>query len=178
MALSGYKQFMQKPLKTIMGALSGMLVTTSALAANPTGFTFNYNVGTVITNYRAYGVAIQVWPGGVLQPQPAGTVIFGYWYVWDLGPVSGSGTVKCPPILVQKGTKASDEGILFIGSANDVGGDGTTVNWTHPVANMQVLIGKPNYDYVEIIEPDLTGIELFYGPAFSPFGWDLSPYLW
>src|SRR6266404_932864 len=117
---------MRNLVKTILGVLLGVLITMPVFAGNSGGFTFSYNVGTTVANYHAYGVAIQVYPHGILQPQPPGTVIFGYWYVWDLGPVSGTGTVTCPQVMTLKGQKAYDEGILYIASANDVGGDGRT----------------------------------------------------
>jgi hypothetical protein len=160
---------MRNILKTMLGVLFGVLITTPVLADKSGGFTFSYNVGTSVTNYHAYGVAIQVYPHGILQPQPPGTVILGYWYVWDLGPVSGTGTVNCPQVMTLKGERLYDRGILFIASAHDVGGDGSTAVFTHPVGDIQVIIGKPDYDYVEIIEPDDTGLQLYYGPAFSPF---------
>jgi len=49
------------------GKTSGGTTTTGA-------FTFNYNVGTTVQNYHAYGFACQV---GAVSTRPSGTVALG-----------------------------------------------------------------------------------------------------
>jgi hypothetical protein len=100
--------------------------------------------------------------------------------VWDLGSVTGTGTVNCPKPITPKGQPASDLGILFFADASDVGGDGRNAVFTHPVGDVQIYTPKwyNGNAFVGIIEPDGSGLTLYYGPPFLPFYWDLSPYLY
>jgi len=157
--------------------LSLLFVCSAAQAAshgsNPSnsGFTFNYNVGSTVTNYHAYALAIQIG-----FPQPANTVPFLNWYVWDLGPVSGSGSVFCPSQIPVKGTAQENKGFLFFADASDTGGQDNI----HPVAEATEYVPRVmNGDYiVDIIYSRSSGLILYDGPPFSPFAWDFSAYLW
>src|SRR5258708_39984594 len=86
------------------------------------GFTFSYNVGAVATSH-AYGVACQV---GYVSPQPKGTIVLENYWVWDLGPVTGTGKVTCPKPVVPKGQSSSVLGILLFANAADIGGQPIT----------------------------------------------------
>lgn len=152
--------------------------TTSGSGSGSTGtFTFTYNVGTV-ANYHVYGVACQV---GAVSPQPAGTVVLGRWWVWDLGPVTGIGTVACPKPITPKGQTASELGILLFADASDRGGQ----PFLNPVVDVQIFMPKwySGYASIEVIPPvdgdaDDSGIQLYWGLPFTPFSWDISAYLW
>ena len=142
-----------------------------------TAFSFTYNVGTV-TNYHAYGVAAQV---GYVSPQPAGTITLENFWVWDLGPVDGSGTVNCPKPVVAKGGTSGVLGILLFANASDVGGQPITC----PVVDVQIFTPRlyNGYASIEVITPkdgdaDDIGIQLYYNVPFTPFAWDISPYVW
>src|SRR5262249_26771298 len=107
---------------------------TSGGTTLTTVFSFNYNVGTV-TNYHAYGVAAQV---GYVATQPAGTIMLENFWVWDLGPVHGSGTVNCPKPLVTTGGTAGVLGIILFANKNDVGGQPST----HNIIDVQIFTPK------------------------------------
>lgn len=146
-----------------------------------TAFTFDYNVGTIGTNFHAYGVAGQV---GLID-QPANTSILIFWYVDDLGPVTGTGTVSCPAEELYPGT-----GILMIADADDIGGDGSSETNVNPIAMIEVSGGKHNQTAtIQIALPqdgdfDDPGVStnnypvLYNGPIFTPFSWDLSSWIW
>jgi hypothetical protein len=144
----------------------------------PTGaFTFTYNVGTV-ANYHVYGLACQV---GTVSPRPAGTLVLGNWWVWDLGPVSGTGIVSAPKPVVGKGQTSSVLGVLFFADASDIGGQA----FAYPVVDVQIYNPKwyNGYASIQVIPPidgdaDDSGIQLYYGKPFTPFSWDLSAYVW
>ncbi len=156
--------------------------------ADAPAFTFTYDIGTAVTNYHAYGYASQI---GYVLPQPAGTTNLVNWWVWDLGPVSGTGTVACPkPVQSSPDVK----GILFFASADDlcevwtnentqeISGPGTN---TFPIVQATVFTKKfyNGYASIQVITPkdddaDDVGIQLYWGPPFTPFGWDISPYVW
>src|SRR5258708_40347445 len=95
------------------------------------GFTFSYNVGTV-ANYHAYGVACQV---GYVSPQPKGTIVLENYWVWDLGPVTGTGKVACPKPVVPKGQSSSVLGLLLFANAAAIGAHATP----HPVVLARVF---------------------------------------
>lgn len=152
-------------------------LTFSAFAGKPTGengktgtaFTFNYNIGAV-TNYHAYGF---VCSAGFVSPQPANTVTLVNWWVTDLGPVSGSGTVACPNALVIRHQNSNVVGMLLFSDADNVA---IAPNYITPVA--MVILQTDGNVSIQVADPGGTGPEVFFGPFFSPFGWDLSPYLW
>ena len=151
-----------------------MALNLSALAGGttPSGFTFTYNVGTV-TNYHAYAVVSQVGSG----TQPRGTVVLGNWWVKDLGKAVGSATVTCPPPVTPKGTTSSVLGILLLANASDVGGK----PYTHPVVDVQIFTPKwySGNASIQIIQPGTdTGLQLYFAAPFTPFAWDLRPYVW
>lgn len=181
---------MKNSLKATLGViLTSALLITSALAAkaghhggggggswpSKTAFTFNYNVGTTATNYHAYGIAGQVG----LIPQPTNTVILVFWYVKDLGPVSGTGSVACPAELLYPST-----GILLFANASDTGGDGTQENYTNPIPMVQVTSGTATIQIAlphdnDSDDPGVGPYPVPYnGPVFSPFGWDLTQWVW
>jgi hypothetical protein len=143
----------------------------------PSGaFTFTYHVGTV-ANYHAYGLACQV---GALKSRPSGTLVLGKWWVWDLGPVTGMGTLSCPRPLATSGT-ASVLGVLFFADASDLGGQA----FAYPVVDVQIYNPRwyNGYASIEVITPadndsDDTGIQLYWGAPFTPFAWDISAYVW
>jgi hypothetical protein len=172
----------------ILAALSLVMASTFVVAGKTTGgggtppppsgaFTFTYNVGTV-ANYHAYGLACQV---GSVRSKPAGTVMLGNWWVWDLGPVSGIGSVACPRPVSIKGVTSSVLGVLFFACTSDVGGQ----KFLDPVVDVQIFApGWYNgYASIEVITPadtdsDDSGIQLYWGVPFSPFAWNLSAYVW
>ena len=174
-----------KRIKTLFG-LSLMIAFASPLLAGSSGgstttttgaFSFTYHVGTV-TNYHVYGVACQV---GAISPRPANTVVLGNWWVWDLGKVSGTGTVSCPKPVTPKGVVSSVLGILLFADAADVGGQA----YKTPVIDVQIFNAKwyNGYASVQVIPPvdgdaDDTGIQLYWGKPFTPFAWDISAYVW
>lgn len=140
-------------------------------------FTFSYNVGAV-ANYHVYGYACQV---GAVKPQPAGTVVLGNWWVWDLGAATGVGNVICPKPVVPKGQTSSVLGILFFANAADIGGH----PFVNPVIDVQIFTPKwyNGYASIEVMPPpdndsDDSGIQLYWGLPFHPFSWDLSAYVW
>ena len=161
-----------------------MLAFTSVVQAGKTtttqtqgAFTFTYNVGTV-TNYHAYGLACQV---GTVSPRPAGTVVLGNWWVWDLGRVTGTGTVTCSKPVVPKGQTSSIVGSLFFANAIDLGGKA----FVNPVVNVEIFTPKwyNGYASIAVMPPidndaDDSGIQLYWGLPFSPFAWDISPDVW
>jgi hypothetical protein len=164
-----------KAMKFLMGLSVMMAFTSSVLAGGTTtssGFTFSYKLGTV-TNYHAYAVVCQVGT----TTQPRGTVMLGSWWVKDLGKTAASGTVTCPPPVTPKGTSPSVLGILLFANAVDVGGQ----PYTHPVVDVQIFTAKwyNGYASIQVIQPVTdTGLQLYWGPPFSPFSWDLSPDVW
>ena len=172
--------------KILLG-LSLMMALTVSVQAGRTGggtppppsgaFTFTYNVGTV-ANYHVYGLACQV---GAVSTRPSGTVVLGKWWVWDLGPVSGVGTVGCPAPVVPKGQTSSILGALFFADAADVGGQA----FVYPVVDVQIYTPKwyNGYASIQVITPvdgdaDDSGIQLYWGLPFMPFKWDISAYVW
>ena len=169
---------------SIMAVACGSTVQAGKTSGNPPpppppsgAFTFGYNVGTA-ANYHAYGFACQV---GAVKPKPAGTVVLGNWWVWDLGPVTGAGTVNCPKPVVLKGQTSSVLGILFFANASDVGGQ----PFSNPVVDVQIFTPKwyNGYASIEVMPPpdndsDDSGIQLYWGVPFNPFVWDLSAYVW
>lgn len=167
-------------------ALSLMMAFTSVVHAGKTGgstggttggtttsggFTFQYNVGTVL-NYHAYGVAGQI--GSITQPR--GTLKLGQWYVWDLGAVAGVGTVTCPQPVTPKGQLPSCLGLLVFANKADVGGQA----FLHPSVDVEIFTPKwyNGYASIGVVAPDGTGTTLYWGLPFSPFAWDISAYLW
>jgi len=182
---------MKKLLTFVSILFLGIMLSSNIYSAgkppllSPTGtaFTFSYNVGTTVTNYHAYGMACQIV---FVTTQPSGTIILGEWYVWDLGKVTGTGTVVCPHLITPRGFPESEPGILFFADARDTGGDGTQI-FTHPIADVQIFNKKyyNGYASIEMIEPPLfpeldpsyTGLQIYWGPPFTPFYWDLSPYI-
>ena len=143
----------------------------------PSAFAFTYNVGAEV-NYHAYGLACQV---SNTTPRPAGTVVLGNWWVWDLGLVTGTGTVGCPAPVAVKGSTIYVRGVLFFAHVSDVGGQA----FTHPVVDVQIYTPKvySGYASIQVITPvdadaDDSGIQLYYGAPFTPFGWDISAYVW
>jgi hypothetical protein len=142
-----------------------------------TVFSFTYNVGTV-TNYHAYGVAAQV---GYVSPQPAGTITLENFWVWDLGPVHGSGTVNCPRPVVATGGTSGVLGILLFANASDVGGQPIKC----PVVDVQIFTPKLYNGYASIVcappidnDADDKGITIYWGPPKKPFSRDISAYVW
>jgi hypothetical protein len=142
-----------------------------------TAFSFTYNVGTV-TNYHAYGVAAQV---GYLKTQPAGTITLENFWVWDLGPVHGSGTVNCPKPVVATGGTAGVLGILLFANASDVGGQAIKC----PVVDVQIFTPKLYNGYASLVcappidnDKDDSGITIYWGPPNKPFSRDISAYVW
>ena len=133
-------------------------------------FQFTYNIGGEVTNYHVYNMACQV---GVIAPQPAGTIILGFWYVYDLGPATGTATISCNPVLQPRHSHNDEEGFLFFGDARDVGGDGSTANFTHPfvMVSKDVATGIGN---IQVADPTAY---VFNGAV--PFSWsyDISPYV-
>jgi hypothetical protein len=171
-----------------LAALTFMIASTLIVQAGkpsggPTGgttgaFTFTYNVGTTVANYHVYGFVCQV---GAVKPQPAGTVALGNWWVKDLGPVSGIGTVVCPKPVVPKGQTSSVLGILFFANKADLGGQA----FTNPVIDVQIFAPRwyNGYASIEVLPPpdgdaDDSGIQLYWGPPLNQFSWDLSSYVW
>ena len=180
-------QHKTKNMKTakilIMPAL--MMALTCSVYAGKTGggtggttgaFTFTYHVGTV-ANYHAYGLACQV---GAVSSRPAGTIVLGKWWVWDLGPVSGIGTVTCPKPVPTK-LASPVIGSLMFANASDVGGQA----FVYPVVDVEIFTPQSNNGdaSIEVITPadgdaDDVGITLYFGVPFSPFAMDISPYVW
>jgi len=172
-----------KNIKILM-ALSSMLAFTSVVQAGKTptptttgAFTFTYNVGTVV-NYHVYGFVCQV---GAVSPRPAGTLVLGNWWVKDLGPVTGTGTVTCPKPVVPKGQTSSVLGILLFANAADIGGQA----FINPVVDVQIFTPKwyNGYASITVIPPvdndaDDSGITLYWGVPFTPFAWDISADVW
>lgn len=148
------------------GKSSGGTTTTTG------AFNFTYNMGTVM-NYHVYGIACQV---GTVSPQPKGTVTLGTWWVWDLGRATGVGTVSCPKPIVPKGTQSSVLGILLFANVNDIGGQPLLF----PAVDVQIFNSKwyNGYASIEVMEPNGSGLQLYWGPPFTPFSWDLSPYVY
>lgn len=164
-------------MKMLLG-LSIVMALTSPLLAGGGGtttttgaFNFTGNVGTVLT-YHAYGFVCQV---GSMK-QPSGTLRLGNWYVKDLGPVSGTKTISCPKPTVPKGTTSSVLGVLFYASSKDIGGQ----PFTHPVVDVQIYDSRwyNGNASIQVIEPDGSGLSLYFAAPFSPFAWDLRPYIW
>src|SRR5262249_55471557 len=153
-------------MKTTKALLALTFVTAFAFVAQAgktsggttltTVFTFNYNVGTV-TNCHAYGVAAQV---GYVRTQTAGTILLGKFWVWDLGPVHGSGTVNCPKPLVSTGGTAGVLGILLFANASDVGGQPSTRN----IVDVQIFTPKVynGYASIAVVPPTGSGIQLYW----------------
>jgi hypothetical protein len=173
-----------KNIKILM-ALSSMLTFTSVVQAGKTptttttgAFTFSYDVGAV-AHYHAYGFVCQV---GAVSPRPAGTLVLGNWWVKDLGPVIGAGTVTCPKPVVPKGQTSSVLGILLFANSADIGGQG----FISPVVDVQIFAPKwyNGYASISVIPPvdndpsNDSGIQLYWGLPFKPFAWDLSDYVW
>src|SRR5689334_19822463 len=170
-----------KNLKFLIG-LSLMMALTSMVQAGgkpapppppppaPTGvFVFQYTIDAV--GYHAYGMAGQV--GKIAMPK--GTVRLGQWYVWDLGPVAGTGTVGCPAPVTAKGVVNSCVGLLFFASTADVGGQA----FRYPSAQVEIFTPKyyNGYASIAIVQPDGTGAQLYWGLPFKPFAWDFTPVL-
>jgi len=139
-------------------------------------FTFTYNVGTTVANYHVYGLACQV---GAVSPRPAGTLVLGNWWVWDLGRVTGTGTVTCPKPVATKGSSVL--GVLLFANAADLGGQA----FVDPVVDVQIFAPKwyNGYASIQVITPvdndaDDSGIQLYWGLPFTPFAWDISAYVW
>jgi len=153
------------------GKTSGGTTTTGA-------FTFNYNVGTTVQNYHAYGFACQV---GAVSTRPSGTVVLGNCWVWDLGRVTGIGTATCPKPVAIKGQTSSILGALYFADAGDVGGQA----FVKPVTEVEIFTSSwyNGYASIQVIPPvdgdaDDSGIQLYWGHPFTPFAWDLSAYVW
>ena len=172
-----------KTAKMLLGLSLMMALTFSVQAGKTSGgsggtttsgaFTFTYNVGTV-ANYHAYGLACQV---GAVKTRPSGTVVLGKWWVWDLGPVTGAGTVTCPKPLLA----TSVIGALYFADSSDLGGHA----FLYPVVNVEIFTPKyySGYASIEVITPadgdaDDVGIQLYWGLPFSPFAWDISADVW
>lgn len=151
---------MKKFIGTCFAALA---LVFSSLGS--TAFTFNYDVGTV-QGYHAYAYA-----AGVAKPQPAGTVLLLNYWVWDLGPVSGTGTVAVPSPVRDRNLDII--GAVWFANEVDVGGN----PWTHPAIDVRIFTSKW-YGGAASIQDDFTGTDIFFGAPFSPFGWDLTPYVW
>ena len=134
------------------------------------GFTFQYNVGTAL-NYHAYGMAGQI--GSISQPR--GTLKLGQWYVWDLGAVTGIGTVTCPQPVAIKGQTATCLGLLIFANKADVGGQA----FQYTSAQVEIFTPKwyNGYASIAIVNPDGTGTQLYWGLPLNPFSWDLSSWL-
>jgi len=185
-----HKSKKMKKMKILLGLSLMMALTLSVQAGGKTGgggtpppppppsgaFTFTYNVGTV-ANYHAYGLAC---PVGSVKPRPAGTLVLGKWWVWDLGPVTGMGIVSCPKPVATSST-SSVLGVLFFADASDLGGQA----FTYPVVDVQIYTPRwyNGYASIEVITPadkdsDDTGIQLYYGAPFTPFACDISAYVW
>jgi hypothetical protein len=156
--------FMAQAGKTGGGTSGGGTTLTTV-------FSFNYNVGTV-TNCHAYGVAAQV---GYVSPQPAGTITLENFWVWDLGPVHGSGTVNCPKPVVATGGTSGVLGILLFANKNDVGGQPST----HNIVDVQIFTPKvySGYASISVVPPTGSGTQLYWGKPYSPFSRDLSAYV-
>jgi hypothetical protein len=185
-----YRNKNMKPGKILLGLSLMMALALSAQAGKtggggtppppppPSGvFVFSYNVGTV-GNYHVYAYACQV---SAVSSRPSGTVRLGNWWVKDLGPVTGSGTVGCPAPLTVKGQVNSVLGVLFFANASDVGGQA----FLHPVVDVQIYTAKyySGDASIEVITPndgdaDDVGIQLYLGAPFTPFSWDISAYVW
>ena len=181
-------QHKTKNMKTgkILSVLSLVMALAFSVQAGKTGgggtpppppplgaFTFTYHVGTV-ANYHAYGLACQV---SAVAKRPSGTVRLGNWYVWDLGPVTGIGTVTCPKPLLA----TSVVGALYFADASDLGGQA----FAYPVVNVEIFTPKyySGFASIEVIPPvdgdsDDSGIQLYWGVPFSPFAWDISADVW
>ena len=172
-----------KTVKVLIGLSLMMALTFSVQAGKTSGgsggtttsgaFNFTYHVGTV-ANYHAYGLACQV---GAVRTRPAGTLVLGNWWVWDLGPVTGTGTVTCPKPVVT----GSAVGVLFFADASDIGGQA----FLYPVVDVQIFTPKwySGYASIEVITPadgdsDDSGIQLYWGVPFTPFAWDISADVW
>src|SRR5690242_11773224 len=119
-----------KKAKLLLGLSLMMALTPFVQAGGSTSgttttgaFSFQYNVGTVL-NEHVYAFAAQV--GAIAQPK--GTVRLGQWYEWDLGAVTGSGTVSCPAPIAIRGQTASCLGILIFANKADVGGQAFLYN--------------------------------------------------
>jgi hypothetical protein len=176
--LFGLSLMMALAFSVQAGKTSGGGGTPPPPPPTPTGaFTFTYNVGAV-ANYHVYGLACQV---GTVSPRPAGTLVLGNWWVWDLGPVTGTGTVACPRPVVGKGQTSSVLGVLFFADASDIGGQA----FAYPVVDVQIFTSKwyNGYASIQVITPadndsDDSGIQLYWGKPFTPFSWDLSAYVW
>lgn len=137
-------------------------------------FTFTYDIGTTVTNYHAYGYACQV---GAVSPKPSGTVVLGNWWVWDLGRATGTKAISCPKPIVPKGTTSSIVGALLFADAHDLGGHA----FIKPVVQVEIYNSKwyNGYASVQVITPlEPAGIQLYWGPPFTPFTWDFSDYVW
>jgi hypothetical protein len=175
-----------KMIKTLMVLSMTMALTFMAQAGKSGGggttttgaFTFNYNVGTVVNNYHVYAMVCQV---GAVSPRPAGTLVLENWWVRDLGHVTGAGQVGCPAPVVPKGKTSNVLGVLFFADAGDIGGQPIV----KPVVDVQIYQPKwySGYASVQVITPidgdaDDAGIQLYWGPRFTPFAWDLSAYVW
>jgi hypothetical protein len=174
-----------KKIKTLIVLSMTTALTFMAQAGKTSGgttstgaFTFGYNVGTVVANYHVYGLVCQV---GAVSPRPAGTVVLGNWWVRDLGHVTGTGQVSCPAPIVPKGQTSSILGALFFADAGDVGGQA----FAKPVVEVEIFTPKwySGYASIQVITPidgdaDDNGIQLYWGPRFSPFACDFSDYVW
>ena len=145
------------------GGSSGGTTTSGA-------FSFQYTVGPVL-NEHVYAFAAQV--GAIAQPK--GTVRLGQWYVWDLGSVTGSGIVSCPAPIAIKGQTASCLGILVFANKADVGGQAFKYN------SVQVEIFTPKWyngdASIEVVYPNNTSTQLYFGLPFKPFAYNLTGYL-
>src|SRR5207245_1338453 len=106
---------------------------------------------------------------GYVSPQPAGTIVLENWWVWDLGPVTGTGTVTCPKPVTPKGQTATVLGILLFANADDVGGQPIT----NPVVDVQIFTSKlyNGNASIAVVPPVGSGIQLYWGKPFQPFAW-------
>ena len=165
--------------------LFGLFLTTAltfSVQAGKTGggtggttgaFSFTYNMGTE-ANYHVYALAA---PVSSVKTRPTGTLRLGNWWVKDLGPAIGTGTVSCPKPLVS----TSVIGALYFADTLDIGGQA----FLHPVVNVQIFTSSwyNGYASIQVIVPadgdgDDGGIQLYWGPRFTPFAADISADVW
>lgn len=182
---------------TIFGVAAMLAVSmffgTTAQAAKSGGttwpgktlYTFTYNIGTV-TNYHAY---IEAGACHLLPEQPTNTIILAhYWYVKDLGPISGTGTVACPGQIQFPST-----GNIFLAEASDTGGPALPDDtFTYPIAMIQVTTGRSGFSSVQVVFSPKTvcdslgqncylktpGVSLLNTVPLTSFSYDVSAYLW
>ena len=152
---------------------------TGGGGGTPSGtFTFGYNIGTTVTNYHVFALACQVT---AVKSRPSGTVQLGQWYVWDLGHVTGVGKVSCPAPMALRNVTSSVLGVLFFADDHDLGGQA----FRKPVVDVQIFTPSwyNGYASIEAIMPidgdsDDSGIQLYWGPPYSPFAEDISAAVW